>query len=157
MHENPNFRLREDLSIKRDAIQSLSIEISSNKSKNIILNPVYRSPNGDMKQCETHFRDAFSKNGKILKNIVLAGDFNINFLNFETNKKVQDCANLMFHYNMIPLTNKPTRVTRHSANVIDDIITNSVTSHNDFKLAIIKIDLSDHFPIVFVIKTNETT
>ena len=63
----------------------------------------------------------------------------------------------MFCYNMIPLTNKPTRVTRHSANAIDHIITNSVTGHNDFKSAIIKTDLSDHFPIVFAIKTNETT
>ena len=157
MHENLSFKLREDLSINCDAIQSLSIEISSTKSKNIILNTIYRPPNGDMKQCETYFKDVFSKNGKNLKNIVLAGDFNINFLDFETNKNVQDFLNLMFCYNMIPLTNKPTRVTRHSANVIDDIITNSVTSHNDFKLAIIKIDLSDHFPIVFVIKTNETT
>ena len=58
---------------------------------------------------------------------------------------------------MIHLTNKPTRVTRHSANAIDHIITNSVTGHNDFKSAIIKTDLSDHFPIVFAIKTNETT
>ena len=157
MHENLSFKLREDLSINCDAIQSLSIEISSTKSKNIILNTIYRPPNGDMKQCETYFKDVFSKNGKNLKNIVLAGDFNFNFLDFETKKNVQDFLNVMFHYNMIPLTNKPTRVTRHSANVIDDIITNSVTSHNDFKLAIIKIDLSDHFPIVFVIKTNETT
>ena len=110
-----------------------------------------------MKQCETYFKDVFSKNGKNLKNIVLAGDFNINFLDFETNKNVQDFLNLMFRYNMIPLTNKPTRVTRHSANAIDHIITNSVTGHNDFKSAIIKTDLSDHFPIVFAIKTNETT
>ena len=58
---------------------------------------------------------------------------------------------------MIPLTNKPTWVTRHSANATDHIITNSVTGHNDFKSAIIKTDLSDHFPIVFAIKTNETT
>ena len=36
-------------------------------------------PNGDMKQCETYFENVFSKNGKNLKNIVLAGDFNINF------------------------------------------------------------------------------
>ena len=57
---------------------------------------------------------------------------------------------------MIPLTNKPTRVTRHPANAIDHIITNSVTGHNDFKSAMIKTDLSDHFPIVFVIKINET-
>ena len=65
--------------------------------------------------------------------------------------------NLMFRYKMIPLTYKPTRLTRHSANAIDHITTNSVTSHNDFKSAIIKVDLSDHFPIVFAIKTNETT
>ena len=63
----------------------------------------------------------------------------------------------MFRYNMIPLANKPTRLTKHSANAIDHIITNSVIGHNDFKSAIIKTDLSDHFPIVFAIKTNETT
>ena len=110
-----------------------------------------------MKQCETHFKDVFSKNGKNLKNIVLAGDFNINFLDFETNKNVQDFLNLMFGYNMIPLTNKPTRVTRLSTNTIDHIITNSATGQIEFKPAIIKSDLSDHFPIVFAIKTNETT
>ena len=157
MYKNLNFKLREDLSINCDAIQSLSIEISSTKSKNIILNTIYRPPNGDMKQCETHFKDVFSKNGKNLKNIVLAGDFNINFLDFETNKNVQDFLNLMFRYNVIPLTNKPTRVTRHSANAIEHIITNSVIGHNDFKSAIIKTNLSDHFPIVFAIKSNETT
>ena len=52
---------------------------------------------------------------------------------------------------------KPTLVTRLSANDIDHIIINSVRGHNKFKSAIIKADLSDHFPIVFAIKTNETT
>ena len=61
MHENLSLKLREDLSINCDAIQSLSIEISSTKSKNIILYTIYRPPNGDMKQSETHFKDAFSK------------------------------------------------------------------------------------------------
>ena len=40
---------------------SLSVEISSTKSKNIVLNTIYRPPDGDMKQCETHFKDVFSK------------------------------------------------------------------------------------------------
>ena len=91
-----------------------------------------------------------------MKNIVLAGNFNIN-LDFETNKNVQDFLSLMFHYNVIPLTNKQTQVTRHSAKTIDHIITKSVRDHNGFKSAIIKTNLSDHFPIVFAIKTNETT
>ena len=83
VHENLYFKLREDLSINCDAIQLLSIEISSTKSKNSIL-IIYGPLNGDMKQCETHFKDIFSKNGKSLKNIVLARDFNINLLDFET-------------------------------------------------------------------------
>ena len=49
-----------------------------------------------MKQCEIHFKDIFSVNGKNLKNIVLAGDFNFKFLDFEKNKYVQDFLNLMF-------------------------------------------------------------
>ena len=57
-----------------------------------------------MKQFETHFTDISSKHSKNLKNIELAGDFNINVLDFETNKKVQDFLNLMFCYNMISLT-----------------------------------------------------
>ena len=65
-----------------------SIEISSTKCKNIILNTIYRPPDGDMKQCDTHFKNLFSKNGKNLKNIVLSEDLNINFLDFETNKRV---------------------------------------------------------------------
>ena len=51
VHENLSFKLTEDLSMTCDAVRSLSIEISSTKSKNIILNTIYRPPNGDMKQC----------------------------------------------------------------------------------------------------------
>ena len=36
-------------------------------------------------------------------------------------------------------------------------MTSSVTGHNDFKSAIIQTDLLDQFPIVFAIKTNQTT
>ena len=34
---------------------------------------------------------------------------------------------------------------------------NRVTGHNDFKSAITKTDLLNHFPIVFALKTIETT
>ena len=38
------------------------------------------SPIDDMKKCETHFKDILSKNGKYLRNIILAGDFKNNSL-----------------------------------------------------------------------------
>ena len=55
MHKSLSFKQKEDLNINYDVIQSLSIEILSTKSKNIILNTIYRPPNGDTKLCETHF------------------------------------------------------------------------------------------------------
>ena len=56
--------------------------------------------------------------------MILAGDFNINALDYEQNKKVQSFFNLMYRYNMIPTINKPTRVGKNSATAIDHIIAN---------------------------------
>ena len=79
----------------------------------------------------------------------IARNFNINLLDFETRKKVQSFVNLMFEFSMIPTINKPTRVTKHTATAIDNIITNCIIN-SDFKSAIVKTDLSDHFPIIFI-------
>ena len=54
----------------------------------------------------------------------------------------------MFEFSMVP-TNKPTRVTKYTATAIDNIITNCIIN-SDFKSAIVKTDLSDHFPIIFI-------
>ena len=53
---------------------------------------------------------------------------------------MQNFLNLMFCYNMIPwqINLHWFLLSVYSANAIDHIITNSVTDHKDFKLAIIK-------------------
>ena len=60
------------------------------------------------------------------KHIVLAGGFNLNVLDFENNKKVQNFIKLMFRYVMIPTLNKPTRVMANMATAIDHVITNII-------------------------------
>ena len=54
--------------------------------------------------------------------------------------------NLIYQNGMIPTIKKLTRVTKKTATAIDHIITNSFVE-NTFKTAIIKSDVSDHFPI----------
>ena len=110
---------------------------------------IYRSPNADLNVCETFFKKILSDSSSVNKTFFLAGDFNINRLDFETNKKVQSFVNLVFEFNMIPTINKSTRVTKYTATAIDNIITNCIIN-SDFKNAIVKTDLSDHFPIVFI-------
>ena len=63
---------------------------------------------------------------------MLAGDFNINVLDFEQNKKVQNLVNFMFQFGLLPRINKPTRLTNRAISAIDHIITTS----NNFKTAI---------------------
>ena len=110
-------------------------------------------PDSHLNVCETFFKKILSDSTTVNKFFFLAGDFNSNLPDFETNKKVQSFVNLMFEFSMIPTINKPTRVTKHTATAIDNIITNCIIN-SDFKSAIVKTDLSDHFPIIFI---NELT
>ena len=59
----------------------------------------------------------------------------------------------MFRCGMIPVIIKPTRVTTHTATAIDCMFTNSLIN-TEIKSAIIKADISDHFPILFVAKVK---
>ena len=72
--------------------------------------------------------------------MILAGDFNINALDYEQNKKVQSFFNLKYRYNMIPTINKPTRLEKNSATAIDHIIANCIIDCQ-FKTATLKTNV----------------
>ena len=147
VHESLSFKSRQDMGINSQAVESFSIEILNKKCKNIILNTIYRSPNGDVETCENYFKNLFAKND-------MADDFNLNVFDFENNKKVQNFIHLMFRYGMIPTTNKLTRVTTNVATFIDHTITNVVID-TDFKTGILKSCISDHFAIILAFQIGE--
>ena len=146
-------KTRQDLSINCDAIESLCLEITNEKSKNIILNLTYRQPNGDVKEFEKHLNEILSTNDILKKEVIMAGDFSMSLLDFEQNKKVQNFLNIMFGHSMMPVINKPTRVTKNTETAIDHIFINSVIT-TKFKTGIIKSGISDHFLIFFVADYN---
>ena len=136
MHESFCYTKRNNLSINCEAIESLSIEISNNDIKNVTFNIVYRPSDGDLEVCENYFQSILSNNSIKNKSVALAGDFNINVLDFEQNKKVQNFVNLMFQFGLVLTINNPTIVKNKTVSAIDHIITNSI-----FKTAIIRTDL----------------
>ena len=58
----------------------------------------------------------------------MVGDLNINILDFNESKMIQGFVNLMSRDDLIPIVNKPTRVTWNTTTAIDHIIANSVLS-----------------------------
>ena len=152
IHESFCYKLRKDLSINSEAIESLSIEISNKKASNLIFTAIYRPPTGNIKILQQFFKDIFSKSQN-MKHMTFAGDLSINVLDYEYNRTVKKFFNLMYQRNLIPTINKPTRVAKNSATAIDHIITDYVLTC-DFKTAILKTDLTDHFPIVIALKND---
>ena len=57
---------------------------------------------------------------------------------------------MMFSLGLYPLIDKPTRITDHSATLIDNIFTNELDSNINSGLLI--SDISDHLPIFVVCK-----
>ena len=83
----------------------------------------------------------------------MAGDFNINSLNYSWNTIVHDFLNLAFHNSIFPVINRPTRVTKTCATIIEHILANSIID-SPLHSGIIKTDISDHFAVLCLLKTN---
>ena len=92
VHKETYFKSRTDLSINSNDVESLCIEIQHKKDENSLFSVMYRPPNGDMIIFEKFCKNLLSANDKTSKNIMFAGDLNINVLDYESNKKVQSKA-----------------------------------------------------------------
>ena len=154
VHNTLTFKERKDLSINDENNETLCIEINNKNKKNIIVCTTYRPPNGKLKPFKQFFTNLMNKNKKSNKTMYLVGDFNLNILDFETNRKVKSFFNLIFQNGLIPVINKPTRVTNKSVTAIDHVITNSYLT-SIIQTGIVKTDISDHFPIYMISKTTD--
>ena len=80
------------------------------------------------------------------------GDFNINLLNYDSHSETNDFINLMISHYFLPHMLHPTRVTDHSATIIDNIFSNSLES--DTISGNLLSQISDHLPQFLVIKNT---
>ena len=160
MHNSLSFKVLSKLCISSVDIEllslslSLSLELSSDNKRSTFVNVLYRRPNCKIEPFETFLVKHLSSVQKANKDLHIAGDFKLNLLDHESNKKVHHFLNIIYRNGMTPTINKPTRVTRTTATAIDHILTNSFNDRN-FKTAIFKSDVSDNFPICFIIRSTK--
>ena len=73
----------------------------------------------------------------------MIGDFNMNCLKYHENAKTKYFYDNNSEKGVISIMNRPTRISEHSASLIDNTLTTDIFK-NSLKKGIIK---SDHFPI----------
>ena len=126
-------------------IESLFVEISFPNGKNIVVETVYRPLNQNLPLFLEKFDQILSNISKNNKHCYIMGDYNIDMFRLNEHSPTQEFVESLFSHMFSPLINRPTRITAHSATLIDNIFSNHLTQ-NLFSGILIN-DLSDHLPI----------
>ena len=119
---------------------------------------MYKPPNVDIDQFSSNLLSIVNKTkqiqGKHPPELILGMDHNMNLLNgmshSPTHKFMEDISSL----NLLPTITRPTQITHHSATLIDNICVTE-TLHRSFKSAIIIDDMSDHLPVLAMLKQTK--
>ena len=151
VHNSLNFKILKKLSINSNDLECACIEIVRKNAKNIIVSCIYRPPRGDSHKFLEGIKTLICKNQE--KPLFLVGDLNMNSLDYSINTIVRDFFNLIFQNGIFPLINRPTRVTKSSATIIDHVLTNTIID-SEVQSGIIKTDISDHFAVFALMRTS---
>ena len=76
---------------------------------------------------------------------------NIDLLKHHTQLQTGRYLDMLYSHYLSPVITKPTRITNHTATLIDHIYTNSV---NRLISGVEPVDISDHLPIFCTVETS---
>lgn len=122
--------------------------------RDTILISIYRPPLGDVDVFFLHFNDLLTELEceLTMKAVVIAGDFNFNFM--ENNTLTTRFYDLVETYNLNVLFNEPSGITEHSQTCIDNIVTN--ISREQYRSDTVNLHISDHCAQKFYILDSST-
>ena len=153
------YRKRQDLDVfKEGHTESIFIEVKSRNGKQIIFGSMYKPSNTSNEQFITNIMEIVHKTksgkGQHSPELVLGMDHNINLLNGKSHKPTQKFIETMDGLLLYPTITRPTRITHNSATLIDNIYV-SDSLHRSFELTIIINDMSDHLPVLTMLKQTK--
>ena len=141
---------RKDLSILHEEFESIWVEMKNKQGKNFLCGCIYRHPNTDISHFIEYMEATLSKINKKKYNVFLMGDFNIDLLQYASHNYTNDFLNTVISQSFVPYIHQPTRVTDHSATVIDNIFSN-ITDYETINGSITSL-IADHFAQFLLIK-----
>lgn len=131
-------------------LECITIEICKEKKKNVIISCIYRAPGTCLEVFKDLIEGFFSRTNQ--KVIFICGDFNIDLLNPTKHKMTDEFINTMYSMSLYPKITRPSRITPHSATLIDNIFTNDIENNTVGGLLINNI--IDHLPVFTVYDNN---
>ena len=145
--DNLDYRIRTDICANEDEVmESLFIEIIRPHERNVIVGIIYRPPDQNVNDFVSRMNDVLGEISRDNKTCYLMGDFNLNLLNNENHNATGEFLDGLYSHLFFPLITLPSRITSHTASLIDNIFSNHV-EHSYLRSGLLITDISDHLPI----------
>ena len=153
------YRRRQDLDVFEEGhTESIFIEVKSRNGKQIIFRSMYKPLNTNNEQFIKNITEIVHKTksvkGQHSLELVLGMDHNINLLYGKSCKPTQKFMETMDGLLLYPTITRPTRITQNSATLIDNIYV-SDSLHRSFESTIIIDDMSNHLPVLTMLKQTK--
>ena len=149
-----NFTVRDYLSESTPDYECLWIEVQSDSKDDLICGVIYRHPHNNLEAFMAYLDIVMDKISREKKYCVMMGDFNLNLLNADSHPGTNEFLNTLGSYFFNPHILQPTRITHHTATLIDNVFFNSISHHTIS--GNILYDLTDHLPNFLIINKFST-
>ncbi len=151
------YSIRTDLQFpkhKQHLYDCLFIEIRDNSRKKLLIGTIYRSPKiTNITEFNEDLNNLIEYINKENNSIIITGDYNINLLDVKLNINISTYLDIWITNGYLPMITLPTRITKTSKTLIDNIFIKT-SENNILSKGIITVDISDHYPTYLNIKTN---
>ena len=153
-----NLRYNECTDLSSSIIENecVSIELHLKSKGKCIISSMYRPPNVDVQSFQCCYNSLIcAMRKKNPKSIIVGLDHNLDFLKAGTHTGTDQFIQNNLDLNLMPTITRPTRITRNSATLIDNIIVSQNLCGN-YHSSILVNDISDHLPSVCVLKAIQS-
>ena len=156
LNENIPYKRRHDLDIFEEGIlESVFVEIRVKNGRKIIAGSMYKPLNAEsiwlIDGFETIVTKARSSQRKDTPEIIIGVDHNLDLLKGQIHLPTRHFIDRIDELNLIPTITQPSRITSHSATLINNIYI-SQGLHRYFESLLLLTDISDHLPLITMMR-----
>ena len=146
---------RKDLCIYSIDFETVWVEVENKHGKNYLFCCVYLYPSSNLDHFSNYLHESLSNQAVVDKQLFILGDFNSDLLSYNSHSATTNCVKLCSSKQLLTYIVHPSRVSRNSATLIDNIFSNicdqETVSGN------ILMQLTDHFPQFLIVNHGGTT
>jgi hypothetical protein len=122
--------------------------LSCLQEKKLVLGNIYRPPRNNVESLETFVNETSNLFEHLHrhKNVLIAGDFNIDLLKLKENNSVNNYFEHLLSFSYIPKISVPTRLTQKHGTLIDNFLIKISECFSQTTAGVLLKNISDHLP-----------